>query len=62
MKLTHDGPRQYSPALGLDLVPGEHEYPDDKAEQLIACGLRPVTTTAEDKPTTTKRRRETEEV
>ena len=40
MKLIFDGDTAvYHPATGLDLQPGEHEYPDDKAEQLIAAGL-----------------------
>lgn len=41
MRLIFDGgDRQYHPATGLDLVPGEHEYPDEKAAQLVAIGLR----------------------
>ena len=43
MKLTFDrATREYSPAVGLDLVPGEFEYPDEKADALIAIGLRKV--------------------
>jgi hypothetical protein len=45
MRLVYDGEtRQYHPATGLDLVPGEHDYPDDKAEQLLAAGLKKPST------------------
>lgn len=41
MKLIFDGDvEQYSPAACLNLIPGEHEYPDDKVEQLLAMGLK----------------------
>jgi hypothetical protein len=40
MKLQFDGKtRQYHPASGLDLWPGEHEYPDDATDDLLAAGL-----------------------
>ncbi len=42
VKLLWDGTPQDSPDLGLSLIPGEHEYPDDKAEKLIALGLKPA--------------------
>lgn len=45
MKLVFDGDRQYHPATGLELVPGEHEYPDGQAEALLAAGLRKPSTT-----------------
>lgn len=41
MRLIFDGPdAAYHPATGLELKVGEHDYPDDKAEALIAAGLR----------------------
>lgn len=40
MRLVYDGPAAYHPATGLDLVPGEHDYPDDKVEQLLPLGLK----------------------
>lgn len=40
MKLLFDGSAaQYHPATGLTLQPGEAEYPDDKAAELLATGL-----------------------
>lgn len=40
MKLVFDGKtREYSPASGLDLFPGEHDYPDDATEDLLRAGL-----------------------
>ena len=40
MKLVFDGKtRQYSPASGLDLWPGEHDYPDDATDDLLRAGL-----------------------
>ena len=41
MKLLFDGEApMYHPASGLVLTPGEHDYADDKAEALLAAGLR----------------------
>lgn len=31
---------QYHPTTGLILHPGEHDYPDDKTEDLLAAGLK----------------------
>jgi len=49
MKLRFDGKqRQYHPTTGLDLVPGEHEYPDERVEQLLEAGLHKVKGSHED--------------
>ena len=41
MRLIYDGESPVDhPATGLTLFPGEHDYPEEKAEQLIAAGLR----------------------
>jgi hypothetical protein len=43
MKLVFDFEvAQYHPTTGLILHPGEFDYPDEKAEQLIAAGLKPA--------------------
>lgn len=40
MKLVFDfDVAQYHPTTGLVLYPGEHDYPDEKADQLLATGL-----------------------
>jgi len=49
MKLRFDGKqRQYHPTTGLDLVPGEHDYPDERVEQLLEMGLHKVKGSHED--------------
>lgn len=51
MKLVFDGPdRQYHPATGLDLIPGEADYPDEQAEALKAAGLREPKAAAPKRP------------
>lgn len=41
MRLIFDGDaEQYHPGTGVNLIPGEAEYADDKAEQLLAAGLK----------------------
>jgi hypothetical protein len=38
-RLKFDGKvREYNPGTGLDFVPGEADYPDDKVEALLATG------------------------
>ena len=39
MKLFWDGPPQYSPAIGLDIHHGAHEYPDEHVAALKRLGL-----------------------
>jgi hypothetical protein len=39
MRLKFDGKvSEYNPGTGLDFVPGEADYPDDKVEALMATG------------------------
>jgi hypothetical protein len=42
MKLLWNGAEQYAPGLGVTILPGEHDYPDEAADTLRLIGLKDV--------------------